>query len=167
MVSELHEKFAKAKGVVFTDYLGLNVEEVTGLRNGLRTAELEYRVVKNTLAKRAAEGTSLEAAADIFSGPLGLAIGYDDPVLLVKKVLEFNKKNNKLEIKGGIVEGALCSMEQLKVVSELPSKEIQLAMLAGAMQAPATKLVGLLNSTVTQFAYAMEALKNKRDSAAE
>ncbi len=167
MVSELHEKFAKAKGIVFTDFRGLNVEEVTGLRDGLRSAALEYKVVKNTLAKRAAEGTSLDAAADIFSGPVGLAIGYDDPVLLVKKVLEYNKKNKKLEIKGGIVEGALCSMEQMKVVSELPSKEVQLAMLAGAMQAPATKLAGLLNSTLTQFAYAIEALKNKRDSAGE
>ncbi len=167
VVSELHEKFEKAKGVVFTDYRGLNVEEITGLRDSLRSAALEYRVIKNTLAKRAAEGTTLDALSDIFSGPLGLAIGYDDPVLLVKKVLEFNKKNDKLEIKGGIVEGAVCSLEQMKVVSELPPKEVQLAMLAGAMQAPATKLAGLLNSTVTQFAYAIEALKNKRESEGE
>ncbi len=163
VVSELQEKFAKAKGVVFTDYRGLNVEEITELRNSLRSAELEYRVVKNTLAKRAAEGTSVDAAKDILLGPVGIAIGYDDPVLLVKKVLAYSKGNNKLEIKGGIVEGSVCDVEQMKSISLLPPREVQLAMLAGVMNAPATKFAGLLNATLTQFAYAMEALKNKKN----
>ena len=163
VVSELQEKFAKAKGVVFTDYRGLNVEEITELRNSLRSDELEYKVIKNTLAKRAAEGTSVDAAKDILVGPIGVAIGYDDPVLLVKKVLAFNKDNDKLEIKGGIVEGVVCDVKQMTAISKLPSREVQLAMLAGAMNAPATKFAGLLNSTVTQFAYALEALKNKKN----
>ena len=162
IISELHGKFEKAKGVVFTDYRGLDVEELTGLRDGLRSAELEYKVVKNTLAKRAAAGTSIEVAQDILSGPIGMAFGYDDPVLLVKKVLEFNKSNDKLEIKGAVVEGAVCDLDQIKTIASLPSREVQLSMLVGAMQAPATKLAGLLNSTVTQFAYAMEALKNTK-----
>ena len=163
VVSELQEKFAKAKGVVFTDYRGLNVEEITELRNSLRSAELEYKVIKNTLAKKAAEGTSLDAAKDIFLGPVGVAIGYDDPVLLVKKVLAYAKSNEKLEIKGGIVEGTVCDVKQMKAISVLPSREVQLAMLGGVMNAPATKFAGLLNSTVTQFAYALEALKNKKN----
>jgi large subunit ribosomal protein L10 len=163
VVSELQEKFAKAKGIVFTDYRGLNVEEITELRNSLRSAELEYKVIKNTLAKRAAEGTSVDVAKDILSGPVGVAIGYDDPVLLVKKVLAYSKGNDKLEIKGGIVEGSVCDIEQMKAISLLPPREVQLAMLAGAMNAPATNLAGLLNSTLTQFAYAMEALKNKKN----
>ncbi len=162
VVSEIHEKFEKAKGVVFTDYRGLDVENMTGFRDGLRSAELEYRVVKNTLSKRAAVGTSIEAAQDMLVGPIGMAFGYDDPVLLVKKVLEFNKSNDKLEIKGAVVEGAVCNLEQIKTIAALPSREIQLSMLVGAMQAPATKLAGLLNSTVTQFAYALEALKNTK-----
>lgn len=164
VVSELQEKFQKAKGVVFTDYRGLNVEEITGLRNDLRSAELEYRVIKNTLARIAAEGTPIDAARDILSGPIGVAVGYDDPVLLVKKVLEFSKANDKLEIKGGIIEGGVCTPEELKTISELPSREVQLAMLVGAMQSPLSKLAGLLNATLTQFMYAMEALKNKKES---
>ncbi len=163
VVSELQEKFAKAKGVVFTDYRGLNVEEITELRNSLRSAELEYKVIKNTLAKKAAEGTPVDTAKDIFLGPIGVAIGYDDPVLLVKKVLEYAKSNEKLEIKGGIVEGSLCDVKQMTAISKLPSREVQLAMLAGAMNAPATNFAGLLNATVTQFAYALEALKNKKN----
>ena len=163
VVSELQEKFAKAKGVVFTDYRGLNVEEITELRNSLRSAELEYRVIKNTLARRAAEGTSVDAVKDIFLGPLGVAIGYDDPVLLVKKVLAFSKANEKLEIKGGVVEGSVCDFEQMKVISLLPPRDVQLAMLAGAMNAPATKFAGLLSATVTRFAYSLESLKNKKN----
>ncbi len=163
VVSELQGKFAKAKGIVFTDYRGLNVEEITELRNVLREAELEYKVIKNTLARRAAEGTSVDAAKDLLSGPVGLAIGYDDPVLLVKKVLAYSKGNEKLEIKGGIVEGTVCDVEQMKSISKLPPREVQLAMLAGAMQAPATKLAGLLSATLTQFDYALEALKNRKN----
>jgi large subunit ribosomal protein L10 len=85
-----------------------------------------------------------------------------DPALLVKKVLEFSKANDKLEIKGGIIEGGMCTPEQIKAISQLPPREIQLSMLIGAMQSPVSKLAGLLNSTVAQFAYALEALKNKK-----
>jgi large subunit ribosomal protein L10 len=162
VVSELQEKFGRAKGIVFTDYRGLNVEEMTGLRNSLRDASLEYRVVKNTLAKIAAEGTPVDQAKDILIGPIGIAVGYDDPVLVVKKVLEYNKSNEKLEVRGGVVEGSMFSPDQLKSISKLPPKEVQLSMLAGAMKAPATKLAGLLSATLTGLAYAMEALKDKK-----
>lgn len=163
VVSELQDKFGKAKGIVFTDYRGLNVEEISSLRNSLRSAALEYKVIKNTLARIAAEGTPVDAAREIMSGPIGIAVGFDDPVLLVKKVLEFSKSNEKLEIKGGIIEGGLCSSEQIKAISALPPREVQLSMLVGAMQSPLSKLAGLLNSTVVQLAYALEALKNKKN----
>lgn len=161
-VSELQEKFQKAKGVVFTDYRGLNVEEISGLRNVLRASSLEYKVIKNTLARIAAEGTPISAARDNFKGPVAIAIGYDDPVLLIKKVLEFNKTNEKLQITGGIIEGGVYSLDALKKISELPSREVQLSMLAGVFQAPASKLARLLNATLVRFAYAMEALKQKK-----
>lgn len=164
IVSELQGKFEKAKGIVFTDYRGLNVEEITNLRHILRSADLEYRVIKNTLAKRATQGTPVEAGKDIITGPIGIAIGYDDPVLVAKKILEFSKGNDKLEVKGGIIEGNVYTPEQIKTISELPSREVQLSMLVGVMQSPLGKLAGLLNSTVTQLIYAFEALKQKRDS---
>ena len=162
VISELQDKFKKAKGVVFTDYRGLDVEAMTDLRNRLRSDSLEYKVVKNTLAIRASVGTQVEAAKDSFTGPVGIAIGYDDPVLLIKRVLEFNKSNANLEITGGVVEGSICSLEQINTISKLPSREVQLSMLAGAMQAPASMMAGLLNATVAQFIYALEALKNTK-----
>ena len=164
LVSELQDKFERAKGIVFTDYRGLNVEEITGLRVSLRSDAVEYKVVKNTLAKRAAEGTPVDAAKDILSGPVAIAIGYDDPVLVVKKVLAFSKENEKLEIKGGVVEGGFCTLDQIKAIAELPPREVQLAMLVGAMQSPSRTMAGLLNSTLTRFMYAMEAFKQKKES---
>ncbi len=130
----------------------------------MREFSFEYRVVKNTLAKRAADQTPADASKDTFVGPIGIAFSYGDPVLLAKEVLEFSKSNDKLEIKGGIVEGGICSPEDLKTISSLPSREVQLSMLVGAMQSPTSKMAGLLNATLTQFMYAMEALKDKKDS---
>jgi large subunit ribosomal protein L10 len=161
-VSELQKKFTEANGIVFTDYRGLNVEEITSLRGSLRSEALEYRVVKNTLAKLAAEGTPVDAAKDVFVGPIGIAVGYDDPVLLVKKVLEFNRSNEKLEIKGGVIEGGVCTPEQIKAISELPPREVQLAILVGAMQSPLSKLASALNATLASFLYALGALKDKK-----
>jgi large subunit ribosomal protein L10 len=164
LVEELHSKFERAKGIVFTDYRGLNVAEMNSLRNSLREASLEYRVVKNTLARRAAEGTQVEIAKDIFSGPIGIAVGYDDPVVLVKKVLDFSKENDKFEVKAGVIEGSLCTPEQLKTISQLPPREVQLAMLASAMKSPITRLACALHATISRFAYALEALRRKRES---
>jgi len=164
VVEELHSKFESARGIVFTDYRGLNVAEMTALRDSLREASLEYRVVKNTLARLAADGTQVEAAKDVFTGPVGIAVGYDDPVVLVKKVLDFSKENEKFEVKAGVIEGSLCTPEQLKTISKLPPRDIQLAMLAGAMKAPVTKLACALNATVTRFAHALEALRQKRQN---
>jgi ribosomal protein L10 len=124
---------------------------------------LEYRVVKNTLAMRALEGTPLETAKEYLTGPVGVAISYEDPALLAKKVLSYVKKNEKLEIKGGVIEGKLCSFVDIKTISELPSRDILLATFIGAMQSPLSKLASALNATMAQFVYAMGALRNKRE----
>lgn len=128
----------------------------------MRTAAFEYKVVKNTLSKRAVEGTSIEVAKDLFLGPIGLAIGYDDPVLLAKRVLEYCKSNEKLKIKGGFIEGDVFGPKELKVISELPPREVQLSMLASAMQSPLYKLGNALHATLSRFLNALEALKEKK-----
>jgi len=153
----------KAKGVIFTDYRGLTVKEISELRNNLRGSNLEFRVVKNTLARRAAEGTPVDVAKGLFSGPVALAFGYDDPVLLAKRLIEFSKENEKLEIKGGVIEGGLCGPDDIKAISELPPRETLLAMFIGAMQSPLAKFASMLNATVARFVYAMNALKQKRE----
>lgn len=164
MVSELRDKFVKATGIIFTDYKGLTVQEISALRKQLRDVSLEYKVVKNTLARRASEGTLVEAAKDTFTGPVGIAISYTDSALLAKKVLEFTKGNKKLKIKCGIIDGKTCETEDIKAISELPSRETLLAILIGTMQSPLNKLASALNATLAQFVFAMDALKQKRES---
>jgi large subunit ribosomal protein L10 len=164
VVSDLHGKFEKATGVIFTDYKGLTVQEISDLRKALRTASIDYKVVKNTLAKKASEGTQVGIAKDNLTGPVGIAFGYDDAVLLAKKVLEFAKTNEKLKVKGGVIEGKACDAAAIKTVSGLPSRNTLLAMFIGAMQSPLNKLGGALSATLTKFTYAMEALKKQKES---
>jgi len=140
----------------------MSVAEITDLRRLLKKSSLEYGVVKNTLAKIAAKDTGVSVAAEAFKGPIGVAIGYDDPVLVVKKVLEFSKGNDKLQIKGAVVEGRLCDAREIREIADLPSREVLLSMLAGVLQAPATKMARALNATVVSFAYALDAVSRKK-----
>lgn len=142
----------------------MTVAELTELRGILAKSSLEYRVVKNTLARIASQDTGIAAATAEFKGPVGVAIGYDDPVLVVKKLLEYAKTNEKIKIKSAVVEGRLCSQGEIKEIAALPSREVLLSMLAGTLQAPLSKLAGALNATVTSFAYAVESLKSKKEN---
>jgi large subunit ribosomal protein L10 len=163
VVEELRGDFSRAKAVVFTNYRGLTVAEISALRKLLREGNFEYKVVKNTLAKIAAEGTSVSVAKESFSGPVGVAIGYADPVLTVKKVLEYAKKNDKLKVGVGLVEGSLCDAAELRSVAELPSREVLLSILAGCFQSPLSKFGSLLNASLSSVLNAMEALRKKKE----
>jgi len=165
-VAELREKFSRAKGLVITHYQGMTVAEITDLRNVLRKEKIEYYVVKNTLAKIATDGTPMSAAKGEFVGPVGIAVEFEDPARMAKVVLGYAKKNDKLVVKGGVVDGTFYNKTQIEAVSKLPSREVMLSIMAGTFQAPATKMAQLLSATVAQFGFAMTALKDKRENAA-
>ncbi len=150
---------------MFTDYRGLTVAELSELRGLLREGSFEYRVVKNTLARIASEGTAVSSVKDSFKGPVGIAISYDDPVMPVKKILEYSKKNAKLTVGVGVIEGSVCTADDLRSVADTPPRHILLSMLAGGMQSPLNKLGGALHSLLAKFAYAMEALKQQKSKA--
>jgi len=162
LISELNEKFGRAKAAILTEYKGLTVAEITELRNELRKNQLEYKVIKNTLAIRAAAGTSAEVLIKYLEGPTGIVLGYSDPVLPAKTVVEYAKKRDKLKVKFGIVEGQLADANQLKAIAALPSRDELLSRMAAGFQAPATQMARLLSATVARFAYAMSALKDKK-----
>lgn len=128
----------------------------------MREGKFEYKIVKNTLAKIASEGTSVSAAKDAFKGPVGIAISYDDPVSVVKKVLEYAKKNDKLKIGIGLIEGSVCAAQDLRAVADLPPRNVLLAIMAGGFKSPLNKLGWLLNATLSSFVNALEALKYKK-----
>lgn len=162
VISELREEFDKAKALIFTDFRGLTVAELSNLRKLLRNEEIKYKVIKNTLARIASVGTPVEAAKDHLRGPVGIVIGYDDPVLTAKKVLEYSKNNEKLKVNSGVIEGRFCASEEIKVIAELPSKKVLLSMIAGVFRTSLGKMAGALQATINSFAYAMNSLKQQK-----
>lgn len=147
-----------------TDYKGMTVAELSALRRLLRSGNMDYRIVKNTLARIASEDTPVSVAKSAFRGPVAIAIGYKDPVMTAKKVIEFSKKNEKLKLSGGVIEGKLYDVNEVKAIANLPSREVLLSMIAGAFQAPSSKMAAALAATVSSFAYAMTALKAKKEA---
>ncbi|MEK6674003.1 MAG: 50S ribosomal protein L10 [Nitrospirota bacterium] len=164
-ISELKKKFSEAKAVIFTDYKGMTVAELSELRRVLYGDGLDYKVVKNTLARIASQDTPVSVAKGSFKGPLAVAIGYADPVTAAKRISGFAKKNDKLKLCGGVIEGKLYGTEEIKAIADLPSREVLLSMLAGTLQAPLSKMASALYATVSSFAYAMSAVKDKKESA--
>ncbi|OGW37614.1 MAG: 50S ribosomal protein L10 [Nitrospirae bacterium RBG_13_39_12] len=142
----------------------MTVAELSEIRRLLKDGKFEYKIVKNTLAKIAALQTPVSIAKESFKGPIGIAIGYEDPVLTVKKILEYSKKNEKLKVSIGVIEGILCQSDDLKAVAEIPPRAVLLSILAGGLEAPLNKLAGALNATLSKFIFVITALKNKREA---
>ena len=160
-IDELHEKFARAKTAIITGYSGINVEQITDLRAKLRKSHVEYRVVKNTLARKAVEGTGLEPLKDSFVGPVGIALGFDDVVAPAKVLFEFNKVQAKLVLKIGVLDGKLLKQADIKALATLPSLNALRGKIAGLLQAPASRMVGVLAAPAGQLARVMKAKADK------
>ena len=156
-IDELHEKFARAKTAVVTGYSGINVEQITDLRAKLRKSQVEYRVVKNTLARKAVEGTGLAPLKDYFIGPVGIALGYDDVVAPAKVLFEFSKTQAKLELKVGVLDGKLLKQADIKALASLPSLNALRGKIVGVLQAPASRIVGILAAPGGQIARVLKA----------
>ena len=161
-VKSLAEKLKKAKSVVLTDFRGLTVDDITTLRNELREEAIEYRVVKNRLAKIALKEADCESVDDILIGPTGIAFGYEDPVPAARIIYRFSKKNEHLKPKGGLLEGKRIDLPTLERLSQLPAKDVLLQRLLGSMQSPTTKLVLVLKQTTTNLVYALKALAEQK-----
>lgn len=146
-VEEIKNKLTSAVSGVFVDYCGLTVEQDTILRNKLREANVEYKVVKNTLTRFAAKEAGLEGLDEILNGPTALAIG-EDEVTAAKVLSEFAKDNEQLEIKSGFLEGRVMSVDEVKKLAETPSRDVLIAKMMGSMNSPVSKLVRTLQALV-------------------
>jgi len=161
VIDELHEKFVRAKAAVITGYAGINVEQITDLRAKLRKSQVEYRVVKNTLARRASQGTPVELLKDYFVGPVGIAIGYDDPIAPARVLYEFQKVQQKLDLRIGMLDGKLIKQAEIKALATLPSLNALRAKIVGLLQAPASRIVGVLAAPGGQIARVVKAKADK------
>ncbi len=134
-VAEISAKFNESTSLVFVDYLGLTVEKVSVLRSQLHEKGCELKVVKNNILKRASDAAGYEGLDQVFSGPSAVAYGKGE-ANISKIIFDFAKKNDKLEVKAGVVEGKVMTSAELKVYSTLPNKEGMLSMLLSVLQAP-------------------------------
>ena len=165
VVAEVSERLAKAQAVVLAEYRGLRVEAITVLRARARKDGVYLRVLKNTLARRAVQGTPFEKLADQMVGPLAYGIS-DDPVAAAKVLHAYAKKNDKLVIKGGAMPGQVMNAKEVGQLATMPSREELLATLLGTMQAPIAKFVQTLNEVPTKFVRAVAAVRDQKEKQA-
>ena len=155
LVQAAAEKFESAASVVIVDYRGLTVEEVTNLRKQLRDAGVEMKVIKNSILSRAAKKVGLDGLDEVFTGPTAVAFSNDDVVAPAKIIDEFAKDAKALEIKGGVIEGKVTSVEQITALAKIQNREGLLSMLLSVLQAP-----------VRNVAYAVKAVAEKNEEVA-
>ncbi len=170
VVDNLREKFSRAKVAILAECSGLPVNQISDLRKQLRNAQAEYRVVKNTMAARAVDGTTLVEAKPFFKGPLAMVIGYDDPVLPAKILRDFiqaEKRDQKITIKLGLMDGKVLEPAQVNAVATLPGREVLLSMLLSAMQGPARGLVCALNGIIRDIVGVIYAIQEKKKEGGE
>lgn len=164
-VEELHDKFARAVSAVLADFRGLNVQELTDLRRQLREASLELAVVKNTLARRAAQDTAFEKLSPYLKGPTSIALSYGDVVAPAKILSTYLKKQPKLALRVGFFEGEVIPAEKLFEIADLPPREVLLAQALAAMQGPLAGLVGTLLGVLSTFIGTLQAIHDKKAQA--
>jgi len=165
IVAELHEKLKDVKLAVLADYSGIKVKDITDLRNELRKVESELKVVKNNLLSIALKETEFLPLDDHLKGPRALMMNFGDVVEPTKILVEFAKKNEKLEIEAGVLDGRLLSREQIKALAELPSREVLLGKLLSVMVGAQTQLVTVLSAVPRGFVQVLEAHRlNKEDN---
>ena len=161
MVSEVAAKLAGAQAVIVAEYRGLNVDRVTQLRVKARKSGLYLRVLKNTLARRAVQGTPFEKLTEQMSGPLMYGIAAD-PVAGAKVLSEFAKENELFVIRGGVMPNAVMSAKEIKALAALPSREELLAKLVATLQAPIAKLVRTMNEVPARFVRTLAAVRDAK-----
>ena len=162
---ELASHLAEVDTVIVTDFQGLNVASMDQLRRKVSEAGGSYQVVKNTLLRLAAKGTDAEKLSELYAGNNALGTTKEDPVSLAKALVDFTKENEMLSIKGGVLSGKVLDLSQIQSIATLPSREVLLAMMLGAMNAVPTGLVRVLNGVMANFVYALVAIKDQKEQA--
>ena len=136
IIDEIKDKFERAASVVVIDYIGITVAEADEMRKKLREAEVDYTVYKNTLVKRAIEGTKYEALGEILEGPSGFAFSYDDATAPARVLNDARKAYKKMEFKGGIIEGEYYDKENIEKIAAIPSRDTLISKFMGSIQSP-------------------------------
>jgi large subunit ribosomal protein L10 len=167
VVEEVRTKLASADAAVLTEYRGLTVKELATLRAALRPAATEYKVFKNTLARRAVEESGLAELVSLLEGPVAIAFVSGDAVAAARALRDFGRTAPALVVKGGLLGGRVLTAADVAALAEIEPREVLLARLAGGFQAPLTKAAGLFQALPRSLAYGVKALIDQRVAAGE
>lgn len=166
VVESIKEKIGKAKSVIIADYKGLTVAEDTAIRNEFRKNQVEYKVLKNTLIKRALNDLNYTEFDDSLNGTTSVAFSYGDEVSAAKVIADNSKKlNEKLKPKCGLLNGSFIDAPGIKVLAEIPPREVLIAKMLGSMNAPITNFAGVLAATLRSLVYAVKAVHDQKAEA--
>lgn len=166
IVAEVNDTASNALSAVMADYRGVSVENMTSLRKTAREQNVQVRVIRNTLAKRAFEGTDFECMNEVLLGPNILAFSLEDPGAGARVFKDFAKDNEEFEIRALSVGGKLLAAEQIDALAKLPTRDQALAMLMSVMLAPVTKLVRTFNEVPTKVTRAVAAVRDQKQQEA-
>lgn len=161
-VEELSGKMKDAKAFVLADHRGLTVEQDTAMRADFRKAGVEYKVYKNSLTRFAAHENGLEGLDSYLEGPTAVAFSFEDPVAPAKVMAEYAKKFQQFELKAGVVEGKVIDANGVKQLADIPSREVLLTQMLGAMNSPITGFVNVLNGNIRGLVVALNAIAEKK-----
>lgn len=165
-MEDLLEKLSRAKGMYFTEYRGLSVEKMYGLRKKLRAVNMDYKVSRNNLVRIAMEKSGLKGRDDFFTGPTGIVYDYNDGIAPAKILLDFRKENDAFTIKGGLVEGEAFGADRVEALSRMPTREQLISMLISGLEGAVSNLVTGLEGSVTEFTRTLDAVKTKMEETA-
>jgi len=165
MLEEVTEELKNAELVIVTDYRGLNVKAISDLRGRLRNENCLYRITKNTLNRLACKAAGVEQLEPFFEGPTAIAYSNADPVAAAKVFSDFARENEALVIKGGILTGQVLDEQAIKALGEIPPREVLLARVVGGFQAPISGLVNVLQGTLRQLVYTVDAVRLQKETA--
>ena len=165
VIEEVRQRLDGAAASVVTEYRGLRVAELAELRRSLTAAGGDYKIFKNTLVKRAIDGSTHAPLEELLTGPTAIAFVHGDVSAIAKALRDFSRANAHLVVKGGLLDGSLLSPAQLTALADLPTREVLLARMAGAIQAPLAQLAGLIQALPRNLAYGLKALIDQRGGA--
>lgn len=163
-IEELNEVFGRAKSAVLAHYHGMSAAGMASLRSHMRERQVDFRVIKNTLALRAAKNTPLEVLEGDFKGPVSVLVSFDDPVAPAKALSDFAKSGveKSPEAVSGVVEGRLVTAEEIKALANLPSKEVLLSQMLSVMNGPTTNFVGVFSALLRKLVGTLDAIKDQK-----
>jgi large subunit ribosomal protein L10 len=161
-VEAMRGLIAAQKGAVLAEYRGLTVAEITGLRRKLREVDAEFRVVKNTLIRRAAQDSGFSRLDAFFTGPTAIGFTAGSPVSLAKAMREFAAGNQKIRLKAGYLDGKVLTPKEVEALAEVPPREVLLSRLVGGMASPITRLARALSGPQSKLAYALRSIHDQK-----